>query len=256
MSVKWVLPVVAALALLLAWGCLALLLGGGALLPGPLASGRALWEARAAVFAALGVDTAAMVLGFLLASALGVVSAVALSAYKGLRLAVEPWLIIGRMAPIVALAPLAIVSPLPPFLTLFIVTTAACYFPVVSVVTPALMSTPKSMVDLFTTYRATAWQEIWLLRLPHALPHLMTALQRAAIYAPMAALLTDYLAGLLARKHGLGVLLSDFHAAGNYAGVAAVCLSAAALGIVMAGTVHAIALWTLMHWHDNENGRA
>lgn len=256
MSLKFILPLVFALVMLAVWACLALLSPGEQGMPGPSATAHALWDNRAPIFAALGVDVAAMVLGFLLATALGVMSAIALSGYKGLRLALEPWLVIGRMAPITALAPLAIISPFPPFLTLFIVTTASCFFPVVSVATPAICNTPKPLVDLFSTYRATYWQEIFLLRLPHALPQLMTAIKRAAIYAPVAALLTDYLAGLLANKPGLGVLLGEFYAAGNNAGVAALCLAAAAVGIVLAGTVHAIALWTLMHWHDNENGRA
>jgi len=254
MSLKYVLPLFVAIILLCIWGCLALIDTGA--FPGPLATMNALWADRAAIFGALGVDVAAMVLGFLLASVLGVFSAIALSGYQGLRLALEPWLVVGRMAPILALAPLAVVSSLSPFLSLLLMATAAAYFPVVSVATPAVTNTPKPLLDLFTTYRASYWQEIFYLRLPHALPQLMTAIKRGAIYTALAVLMTDYLAGLLAHQPGLGRLLAEYFSAGNYAGIAAVCLSAVVVGVILAGTVHAVALWTLMHWHDNENGRA
>lgn len=256
MNLKFILPFVVALVLLIIWGCVALLDAGGRGLPGPISTTHALWDNRGVIFGALGVDVAAMILGFLLASTLGVLTAIVLSGYRGLSMALEPWLVLGRMAPVISLAPLVILSPWPTFVTMLVVTTAACFFPVASVATPALSNAPKPLVELFSLYRATYWQKIFLLRLPHALPQLMTAIKRAAIYAPLAALMTDYLAGLLANKPGLGRLLAEFYGAGNYAGVAAVCLSGLGVGIVLAGTVHAIALWTLMHWHDNENGRA
>lgn len=254
MSLKFVLPCLFALVLMMAWGCLALADGGD--LPGPLAAGKALWRDRVAIFGYLGLDVAAMILGFILAALLGVATAIALTTYRGLRLALEPWMLIGRMAPIVALAPIVIIYADSPFLTLLLVTTAAAYFPLVSVATPALMATNKMLMDLFKTYHASYWQEITLLRLPHALPQLMTALKRAAIYAPIAALLTDYLMGALAGRPGLGQILQGYFATDDHAGVAALCLASAGVGIVMAGTVHAVAAWTLMHWHDNENGQA
>lgn len=256
MNLRFVLPFIVAALALIVWTLLALIDTELNSFPGPLATINALWADRGALFAALGVDTAAMVLGFLLAVTFGVLTAIALMTYQGLRLALAPWMTIGRMAPVFALAPLVIISPLPSFLVLLIVTTIACFFPVVSVATPALLATDKSLLDLFKTYRASYWQEITMLRLPHALPQLMTAFKRAAIYAPMAAITTDYLQGLLASKPGLGRLLGEYYVAQNYAGATALCLLAAALGVVMAGAVHAISAWMLMHWHDNEHGLA
>ncbi|GHB89892.1 ABC transporter permease [Cerasicoccus arenae] len=256
MRLNLILPILVAIVGMIVWACLALIDTGLNSLPGPLATADALWADRKAIFPALGRDAAAMVLGFLLACALGVLSAIVLTTYQGLRLALAPWMTIARMAPIAALAPLLIVSPCPAFLTLLIVTTVACYFPVVSVATPALLATDKSLLDLFKTYHASYWQQIVHLRLPHALPQLMTAIKRAAIYAPMASLLTDYLAGALAGKPGLGRLLSEYFVGQNYPAIVALCLSAAAVGVLLAGTVHAITAWTLMHWHDNENGQA
>ncbi|WP_309381031.1 ABC transporter permease [Cerasicoccus frondis] len=256
MSVKFILPFVVAGIAIIIWACLSLMTNEITHMPSPLSTAHAFWADRGALFSALSVDAAAMFLGFIFAAALGVLCSIALVTYQGLRLALAPWMMIGRMAPIIALAPLIIVSPLSSFMTLLVVTTAACFFPVISVATPALMATDKSLLDLFKTYRASYWQEIALLRLPHALPQLMTAIKRAAIYAPMAALVTDYLSGLLASKPGLGRLLGEYYAAQNYAGVAALCILAAMLGVVMAGTVHAISAWTLNHWHDNEHGHA
>ncbi|WP_309397988.1 ABC transporter permease [Cerasicoccus maritimus] len=256
MNLKFILPIIVAVIFFGVWGCLAFINTDLNVLPGPIATWKALWADRGALFAALGVDTAAMLLGFFLAVTLGVLTSIALMTYQGLRLAFAPWVTILRMAPIITLAPIAIIAPVSSFVSVLIVTMLACFFPVVYVATPALMATDKPLLDLFTTYRASYWQEITMLRLPHALPQLLTAIKRAAIYAPMAAIVTDYLAGLMMKKPGLGQLLGQYIDAQNYAGVTALCILAALTGVVMAGTVHAISYWTLMHWHDNEHGHA
>ncbi|MGE9294997.1 MAG: ABC transporter permease [Puniceicoccales bacterium] len=253
-SLRWILPLLAGGVAVALWAFAALIMQDPTQLPGPLSVGKALGQISGDMLPLIGVDVGAMVTGFIAAFVLGIATAVALTTYRGLYLALTPWVAIGRMTPLLVLTPIFIVAPLTHFATLVIVTTLICYVPIVAILTPALIATDKVLLDLFRTYRASYWQEICLLRFPYALPHLMRALRRSAILAPLATLLTDFLEGALAGQPGLGQLLADYHDAGNLPAIYALCLGAALTGVALAGAVDACAAWVLAHWHDNEHG--
>jgi len=252
-ALRWLLPLIVGAAFVFFWAMGALMTQDPAVLPGPLnvcLALRKIWPELAPVIAR---DVLTMVSGFFLATVLGLVTAIAITTYRGVQIALTPWIAIGRMTPLLVLAPVFIVSPLPNVTTLILVTTVICYFPMVAILAPAFRSTDKILLDLFQTYRATHWQEIVFLRLPHALPSLMRALRRAAILAPLATILTDFLEGTLAGQPGLGLLLHQYHALGDRAATYALCLFATLTGVVLAGAVDAFAAWVLAHWHANDH---
>ncbi|MEO0794918.1 MAG: ABC transporter permease subunit [Verrucomicrobiota bacterium] len=251
---QWVLPLVTAGVVLIIWICLALVDTKHEALPSPFAVAIALGKESGQILPALGRDVLAMIGGFILASIFGIVTAILLVSYRGLSLALKPWFAIGRMTPLLVLTPLMIISPLPIWVSLMLITAIICYFPFVAIYTPALTTTDKVLVDLFKTYRADYRQQIMYLRFPHAFPSLIKALRRAAILAPLATLLTDFLAGSLANQPGLGRLLREYYEAGGDAEIYALCLIAAFTGVVLAGAVDAFAAWILAHWHDNDHG--
>jgi len=252
-ALRWILPLAAGAAAVAIWAFASRLAGDPAVLPGPLTAGLALGGVLDEILPAIGRDVLAMVSGFGLAIALGLATAIALTTYRGLRLALTPWIAIGRMTPLLVLTPIFIVAPIPHWATLVIVTTIICYFPTVAIMAPAMTATDRVLLDLFHTYRANYWQEVCFLRLPHALPSLMRALRRAAILAPLATLLTDFLEGSLARQPGLGRLLADYYAAGDGGAIYALCITAALTGVVLAGAVDACAAWVLAHWHSTND---
>jgi len=95
-------------------------------------------------------------------------------------------------------------------------------------------------------------QEIFLLRVPSALPYFFTGLRIAATLAPIGAIVGDAYAGNSAGgQGGLGFLTiiysAQFQLPALFATAAVGCL----LGFVFAGTVVALSWFALHHWHDS-----
>ena len=83
------------------------------------------------------------------------------------------------MTPIVSIAPLLLVylsGPVAVLVCAFLVS----FFPLLANTTLGLSSADRNLVDLFRLYRASRWQELWLLRLPSALPYFSRACESAA----------------------------------------------------------------------------
>jgi putative hydroxymethylpyrimidine transport system permease protein len=77
------------------------------------------------------------------------------------------------------------------------------YFPVTSAFHDGLSRTPPALLDLAKTMGATPRQSLWRLRIPHALPSLGTGLRLAAVYAPIGAVIGEWVGA----SKGLGYLM-------------------------------------------------
>lgn len=246
----WMLPLGAGLAALVAWFAFAASVHSVA---GPGETAQALWIERQPILVVTGRLIGVTLLAYAIAAVLGLSAALLMMRYRGLRLAGWPWAFAGNLAPLAALAPVAVLAtPTGPAAALAVGTVCG-FFTVVTHTMPALLATDKALLDLFRAYRATAWQEIRYLRLPHALPSLLAGLRRAAILTPLVAALTDFLAGALADKPGAGQLLARYAEAHDPAAVTALCLVVTLAGLLLAGAAHAFSAWALLHWHDGHS---
>ncbi|UXU75719.1 MULTISPECIES: ABC transporter permease [unclassified Paracoccus (in: a-proteobacteria)] len=197
-------------ALLILWQGAIWLLGlPGFLLPEPAAVARALWQHRAEIAGHAGFTLIEVLLGFVLGSALGAGLAVAMGFSPRLTGVLKPLLTFSQTIPIFALAPI---------LTLWLgfgmapkiaVTVLIVFFPVASAFLDGLSQTPQAALDLARVMGASRGRIMRHLRIPAALPHLATGLRLAAVYAPIGAVIGEWVGG----ARGLGALM--IHANGR-----------------------------------------
>jgi NitT/TauT family transport system permease protein len=156
------------------------------------------------------------------------------------------------MTPIIVIAPILILWAGPGLASVSIITFLICFFPMVVNTTQGLISTDRNLVDLFRMCRATRRQEIFLLRVPAALPYFFTGLRIAATLAPIGAIVGDFYAGNSAGgQGGLGFLTIIFSSQFKMAALFATAATSCLLGFLFASTVIALS-WLLMHrWHDS-----
>ena len=179
------------------------------LLPSPLAVAEALWVNRAEITRHAGFTLAEVLLGFLLGSALGAALAVAMGFSDRLTGVLRPILTFSQTIPVFALAPI---------LTLWLgfgmapkvaMTVLIVFFPVASAFLDGLSRTPQPALDLAQVMGASRVRTMRVLRIPAALPQLATGLRLAAVYAPIGAVIGEWVGG----ARGLGALM--IHANGR-----------------------------------------
>ena len=189
-------PAVFAALALLAWQAATVVLRVPAyILPGPVAIAAA-FAADAglmlrALASTLAVTSAALVAAFLIGTAL----ALAMQSSRWARAAIQPWAVALQVTPIVAIAPLVIAWVGNPFAALVVCATVVAFFPIFSSTAAGLNAAPAELVDLFRLYGARPVQTLLLLRLPAALPQMLTGLRISGGLALVGAVVAEFVAG-------------------------------------------------------------
>ena len=141
--------------------------------------------------------------GLLLGSVLGAGTSLYLMASPTARRLLLPLMVFSQTVPVFALAPL---------LTLWLgygigskiaMTLLIIYFPVASTFYDGLRNTPPGFLDLAATMNATPRRTLFQVRVPAALPSLASGLKLAAVYAPIGAVIGEWVGA----SRGLGYLM-------------------------------------------------
>ncbi|MGC4866436.1 ABC transporter permease [Micromonospora sp. DT53] len=143
------------------------------------------------------------VLGFVLAAALGLVTAVAIAYSRTLDKALYPIVLFAQVIPKIAIAPLLVVwfgLGLTPKIILAVL---IAFFPVVISGVAGLRSTDPELLDLAATMGAGPWRTFRKIRFPNALPHLMAGLKVAVTLAVVGAVVGEFVGA----SEGLGYVL-------------------------------------------------
>lgn len=179
------------------------------LLPSPLSVLDALWLNRSEITHAAGFTATEVLAGFVIGAALGAGLAVLMASSRSLTQILHPMLTFSQTIPIFTLAPI---------LTLWLgygmspkiaMTVLIVFFPVASAFLDGLLRTPPATLDLAQVMGAGKWQAMRHLRIPAALPQLATGLRLAAVFAPIGAVIGEWVGG----AKGLGALM--IHANGR-----------------------------------------
>ena len=179
------------------------------LLPGPLAVGKALWAHRGEIAPAALLTGWETLLGLAIGAGLGVGTALSMAAWARLGRALAPVLIVSQTIPVFALAPILTLwlgfgmAPKVAMVVLIV------FVPVTQALYDGLMSPPPAQLDVARTMGASRWAELRHLRFPAALPRLASGLRLGAIYAPVGAVIGEWVGG----ARGLGALM--IHANGR-----------------------------------------
>src|SRR6516165_7443884 len=120
------------------------------------------------------------VVSFLAASGIGVCMGAAIAAWKGLRQAIYPHVVLFQLVPKIAVAPLFIVwlGVGPQSRLAFAVRLS--FFPVLIATVAGLSGTDRGSLQLCRSLTATPWQTYRWVRLPYAVPHIFDGLKIGA----------------------------------------------------------------------------
>ncbi|WP_417728158.1 ABC transporter permease [Roseovarius sp.] len=173
------------------------------ILPGPLRVAETLWASRALIAHHAAITAAEVLLGLALGAILGGLSAIGLASSHLARRLIRPMMVFSQAIPVFALAPI---------LTLWLgyglwskvaMALLIIYFPVTSAFFDALMRTPPHWLDLGRIMGANRARLMWHIRVPAALPGFASGLRLAAVYAPIGAIIGEWVGA----SKGLGYLM-------------------------------------------------
>lgn len=173
------------------------------ILPGPVLVAETLWASRALIAYHTGITATEVLAGLALGAVLGGATAIGLAASPVARRLVRPMLIFSQAVPVFALAPI---------LTLWfgfgigskvVMALLIIYFPVTSAFFDALMRTPQGWTDMARLMGASRARVMRHIRIPAALPGFASGLRLAAVYAPIGAIIGEWVGA----SKGLGYLM-------------------------------------------------
>ena len=144
-----------------------------------------------------------VVLGLVIGTCLGCVTAIQLEISRAARLFLRPILIFSQAIPVFALAPLLTLWLGYGMISKVVMAILIIYFPVTSSFYDGLVSTPKSYLDLAKTMGTTKWRQLFLIKVPAATPSLLSGIRLAAVYAPIGATIGEWVGS----SQGLGYLM-------------------------------------------------
>ncbi|MGC8203718.1 ABC transporter permease [Aliiroseovarius sp. PTFE2010] len=173
------------------------------ILPSPWRVAQAGWENRVLIGEHALVTATEVMLGLVLATLLGVATAIQLASSQRLHRLVMPLLVFTQAVPVFALAPILTLWFGYGMSSKVIMAVLIIYFPVTSAFYDGLVRVPRDIADLAQTMNGTQWQIMRRIRIPHALPSLGTGLKLAAVYAPVGAVIGEWVGA----SKGLGYLM-------------------------------------------------
>ena len=200
----WRAGIAATLLALAVWQAVVWLTGVARfILPPPALVAETIWNSRALLAGHAAITVAEVLIGLVLGAMLGFASAIALAASPMARALVRPMLVFSQAVPVFALAPI---------LTLWLgfglwskvaMALLIIYFPVTSSFFDALMRTNNDWIGMARVMGARPWRIMWRIRIPAALPGFASGLRLAAVYAPIGAIIGEWVGA----SRGLGYLM-------------------------------------------------
>lgn len=173
------------------------------ILPGPGRVALALWENAALIGGHALITLTEVVAGLIIGALLGAATALGLALSPAARRVIRPVLVITQALPVFALAPILTLWLGYGLWSKVLMAVLIIYFPVASAFFDGLMQTPRGWLDQARVMGARPWRVLLHVRLPAALPSLASGLRLAAVYAPIGAIIGEWVGA----SQGLGYLM-------------------------------------------------
>lgn len=236
---RWGPPLAAGALLLAAWEFLPPLLGvSDLLLPPASAVAVALLDqmARGLILDNLLVTLWEALAGFALGSTAGIVCAAVITRSALLERALLPYLVALQALPKVALAPLLVVWLGFGIASKISIATIIAFFPVLINAMIGFTTVEAEKIELMRSLVASEWQIFRIVRFPNALPFIFAGLNVAIVLSITGALVGEFVGA----TKGLGMLLLQFNFNMDIAGMFAVLIVLALMGVVLHGAVRVL----------------
>ena len=198
-----------ALTLLGAWQALVWLLAPPRyILPAPLDVAAAFVRQPGYLFANTMVTMGEIAAGFLAGTVLGIVTALAVVALPRIGRAVWPLVLLLQAFPVFVIAPLLVLWFGFGMASKVVMTTLIIFFPVASAFADGLRRIEPDLLDATALSSASPWQALVLVRVPLAMPALVSGLRGAAPLAPLGAVIGEWVGA----SAGLGFVMVQANA--------------------------------------------
>ncbi len=155
-----------------------------------------------------GVTLLETLIGLVAGVAFGILAGLATSASPLLHRLLSPILVVSQALPVFALAPLLVLWFGFGLASKVVMTSLVIFFPVASAFADGLRRTPPHFLDLARLNGAGRLRTLRLIRVPAALPALTTGIRVAAVYAPIGAVIGEWVGA----SRGLGLLMVQANA--------------------------------------------
>jgi len=222
------------------------------ILPGPLAVATALRDRYPSLLNSLAI-TATEALGGLVASIIvGIAVAMIFAQWRWLRQLVFPYTILLQTVPIVAIAPLIINWVGAGIFAVTIVTFIICLAPIIANTTQGLISVDENLIHLFVMHKASPAQILFKLRLPNAMPSLLTGVRISAGISVIGGLTGELFAGSTrVGEGGLGYAIIYANNQMETSYLFALVFAATVLGFTFFFIVLFLEWLALHNWHES-----
>ncbi len=180
----------------------------------------------------------------------GVALAILFAQSRWIERSILPFAVVLQVTPLIAVAPLLLIY-LDASRAVLACAFIVAFFPILSNASAGLKSTDRGLIELFRLSGAGRWQELRLLRLPAALPQIMTGLRIGGGLSLIGAVAAELAAGASGANEGLAFRIVEagflLKIPRMYAAVTLLCLCGVALYGVLA-----LASWLLLaRWHES-----
>lgn len=163
------------------------------------------WLERTPLASALLTTAQGAGLGFLLSASLGTSLGLLFSLSRWLERGLYPYALFLQTVPIVAVAPLLVLWFGPGLRAVAVSAFIVSVFPIIANTLAGLRSVDPRLSDLFRLYGARLGDTVLKLRLPTAIPSLMTGLKVASGLSVIGAIVGEFVAGFSEGNAGLGI---------------------------------------------------
>jgi NitT/TauT family transport system permease protein len=226
-------------------------------LPGPIAIAKAFADNFSSLMASLLSTLTVTIEAFVAASVLGIATAIAFSQSRLLERTLYPYAVILQVTPVVAIAPLILIWV--GFerinLALVIIATIVAFFPILAGATLGLKSADFNLVDLTRLYGASRIQTLWRVRLPTALPYLLSGMKTAGGLALIGAVVAEFVAGS-GTATGLAWRIVESGNRLEIATLFAALALLAATGVMIFAGLSLLEWLLLRRWHESAINRS
>lgn len=221
------------------------------LLPGPLLVLQAAKKYSHELLVGSLITGGEAVVGFLCSLVTGTLIACLFSQSRMIRSSLFPYAVFLQTVPIVAIAPLIVIWFGSGFFSVALVSFIISLFPIITNATAGLLRVDPDLLDLFRLNNATRWQTLTKLRLPSAVPSIITGARIASGAAVIGAIVGEFFAGYAAEYKGLGVLIQQIKDNLNTSKMFALVIASTILGLIIFAVVSLIGQSILNRWYDS-----
>ena len=149
------------------------------------------------------VTLSEIIIGLTIGITLGIITALQFEMQPAAKFFLKPVLIFSQAIPVFALAPVLTLWLGYGMISKVTMAVLIIYFPVTSALHDGLSRTPTGLSDLAHVMNAKPIRFLFLIRLPAAVPNLLSGIRLAAVYAPIGAVIGEWVGS----SQGLGYLM-------------------------------------------------